>query len=210
MVLLGRKISFYIISFLAVALSSPFVVAEEAIKVQTTPKIQAVNLAPIETNNSVVNLPSTQQPTVTVQTTPVVIQPPVQQQEVPAQLQLQQVQRPISQIAKPSVQTSQTTPANVSFDACTKVFPTNAETLLVLVLGAIEANGFTIKEFQSRGGFVTFTVQNKEFLATTTEVDNKTAMLKINPTNGLYYFAPGIVAKMFEYIDYKIGSSVSK
>ena len=209
MVLRGRKISFYILIFLSVVFCSSFVVAEEAIKVQTTPKIQAANLAPMETTPPVVNLPSKEQPVVTVQTTPVVIQPPVQQ-EIPTQVHLQQVQRPAPQIVKPSAQSAQTTPTNVSFDACTKVFSTNVETLFVLVLGAIEANGFTIKEFQSRGGFVTFTVQNKEFLATTSEVDNKTSMLKINPTNGHYHFAPGIVSKMFEYIDYKIGNNVSK
>ena len=206
MVLLGKKTR---VSFIVMLMLSSFVCAEEVITVQATPKVQAANLSPIENSAPVVKLPVQQEQIIRVQTAPV--NPVVQSSQSSVQKSVSQqnvenktIVQPAKTVVVQQAQVSQTTPTNISFDSCVKMFPINAENLFVLTLGAIEANGFTIKEIQSQGGYITFFVQNKEFLATVAEIDNKNAMLKINPTNGVYHFAPGIISKMFEYIDYKL------
>ena len=207
MVLLGKKINVFLCIVICALLMSSFVNAEEVIRVQATPKVQAVNLAPMESNATVINLQPKQEQVINVQASPVssgvTSNPSIEvKPATPTTVPVDKIIAPSNQ--KLQTPTSQTTPVDVSFDYCTKMFPTNAESLLILVLGAVEANGFTIKEFQSKGGYVTFVVQNKEFLATVAEIDGKNSMLKINPTNGVYHFAPGIVSKMFEYVDYKL------
>lgn len=226
--------------FWVLLVSTLSVQAEEPIRVQATPqavtppKVQAANLAPIETKTQpqVIELKPQLEVPVKVQATPVVpsaaqtqqpiqVQKPVETQlSAPAQSapqiqqpsQVQQTQTPTTY--KPPVQlapqqatnsTNLVTPANINQEACSKMFVTTAENLFILALGAIEANNFQILELQSKGGFITFKAMNKEFLATIAEIDNKTAMLRINPTNGVYHFAPGIVAKIFEYVGFKLG-----
>lgn len=226
--------------FWVLLISTLAVQAEEPIRVQatpqtvTSPKIQAANLAPIETKTQpqVIELKPQLEVPVKVQATPVVppaaqSQQPIQEQkpiqiqtpasvqtvpQTPQTNQVQQTQTPTTY--KPPVQltpqqttnsTNLVTPANINQEACSKMFVTTAENLFILTLGAIEANNFQILELQSKGGFITFKAMNKEFLATIAEIDNKTAMLRINPTNGVYHFAPGIVAKIFEYVGFKLG-----
>lgn len=190
--------------------------AEEAIKVQATPKVQAVNLAPIETQTgqqqNVIQLKSQPEQVIKVQSTPVVpkeipqtrpeqqVIPPTTPQTTPT------VYKPPVQIVAPQNQTNSdiTTPAAINIEACSRMFNINAENLFILALGAIEANNFEIEEIQSHNGYITFKAMNKEFLATIAEVDNKNSMIRINPTNGVYHFAPGIIAKVFEYIAYKL------
>lgn len=204
--------------------------AEEAVTVQATPKIQAANLSPIETQSGqqVIQLKAPQEVSVKVQATPVVPQEvksaspqPIKPTQQPInQTPVKPVTQPITQVqnqvqAKPVPQqitpqkpqttgNALTTPININIEACSKMYAIPAEQLFLLTLGGIEANGFEIKEIQSRGGYVLFNVGEKEFLATVAMIDNKNAMLRINPTNGIYHFAPGIVAKLFEYVEYKL------
>lgn len=202
---------------------SNFAFAEEVIRVQATPqtqvapKVQAVNLAPMETKvqPSVIELKPQMETPVRVQSTPRVInQPQTVTQPAPTQTVAPvQVVKPSPNVQTPTPTQVQTftgrqgnliTPTSINQEMCSKMFAINAETLFLYTLGAIEANNFEIIEIQSRGGFITFKAMDKEFLATVALIDNKTAMLRINPTNGVYHFAPGIVAKIFEYVSFKV------
>ena len=83
-----------------------------------------------------------------------------------------------------------------------------------LILAALDGSSFEIAfaSFSSVSAAVTsaFAVDTlfsaSVFLATVSVIDNKTAMLRINPTNGVYHFAPGIVTKIFEYVEFKLAS----
>ena len=195
---------------LAVLLSLP-VYAEEPIRVQTTPVVQAVNLSPIETSSeqNVIRLQPQQEVPIKVQATPKIpqtiqeIKPQTQVQSIP-QTPMQTLQPIQIEPTKQQNNNTLTTPTNISAEYCSKMFQTSTETLFILTLGAIEANNLQIQEIQSKGGYITFKAKDKEFLATIAEVDAKNSILKINPTNGVYHFAPGIVTKIFEYIAYKL------
>ncbi len=110
------------------------------------------------------------------------------------------------QLAVPENQVvnSLTTPVDIESDACVKIFQLKADDLFELTLAALEANNFAICEIQSRGGYITFKAANRDFLVVVSEIDNKNAILKITPANGVYHFAPGIVYKVFEYITLKM------
>ncbi len=110
----------------------------------------------------------------------------------------------------PSASFSQTQPVslstlvtvqNVPFEECTHVFNIDAQSLFYLTIASINANRFTIDEIQSKTGYILFNAVNKEFLASVVKFDNKTSLLRITPTNNVYYFQPGIVLNIFRYID---------
>ncbi|MBE7710076.1 MAG: hypothetical protein E7Z93_06490 [Cyanobacteria bacterium SIG32] len=90
---------------------------------------------------------------------------------------------------------------NVPFEYCTKFFNTDAESLFYLTIASINANRFRIDEIQSKTGYVLFNAVNKEFLASVIKIDNKHSLLKVTPTNNVYYFQPGIVLNLFKYIE---------
>lgn len=90
---------------------------------------------------------------------------------------------------------------NVPFEYCTKFFNTDAESLFYLTIASINANRFRIDEIQSKTGYVLFNAVNKEFLASIIKIDNKHSLLKVTPTNNVYYFQPGIVLNLFKYIE---------
>ncbi len=90
---------------------------------------------------------------------------------------------------------------NVPFEYCTKIFNTDAESLFYLTIASINANRFRIDELQSKTGYVLFNAVNKEFLASIIKIDNKHSLLKVTPTNNVYYFQPGIVLNLFKYIE---------
>ena len=90
---------------------------------------------------------------------------------------------------------------NVPFEYCTKIFNTDAESLFYLTIASINANRFRIDEIQSKTGYVLFNAVNKEFLASVIKIDNKHSLLKVTPTNNVYYFQPGIVLNLFKYIE---------
>lgn len=97
-----------------------------------------------------------------------------------------------------------TTIQNVSPDICTKLYQTSTEKLFYLTISAINANNFKIDEIQSKTGYVLFTAVGKQYLATIAKFSSSSAMLKISPVNGVYYFQPGIVLNMFKYIDLNV------
>ncbi len=90
---------------------------------------------------------------------------------------------------------------NVPFEYCTKIFNTDAENLFYLTIASINANRFRVDEIQSKTGYVLFNAVNKEFLASVIKIDNKHSLLKVTPTNNVYYFQPGIVLNLFKYIE---------
>ena len=90
---------------------------------------------------------------------------------------------------------------NVSFEQCTKIFPINSENLFYLTIAGINANRFKIDEIQSKTGYILFNAVNKDFLAAVVPLDSKNSLLRVTPTNNIYYFQPGIVLNLFRYID---------
>lgn len=93
------------------------------------------------------------------------------------------------------------TPQTVAFENCTKQYNLPPEKLYYLTLGSINANRFEVIELQSKTGYILFKAVGKDFLASIVKLGTQKSMLKITPTNGNYYFAPGIVTNMFKYID---------
>lgn len=93
------------------------------------------------------------------------------------------------------------TPTNVAFENCTKTYNISAEKLYYLTLNSITANRFETKELQSKMGYILFKAAGKEFLATVAYYGPNKSILKITPVNNSYYFAPGIVLNIFQYID---------
>ena len=87
------------------------------------------------------------------------------------------------------------------FEYCTKIFNTDAESLFYLTISGISANRFRIDEIQSKTGYVLFNAVNKDFLASVIKIDNKHSLLKVTPTNNVYYFQPGIVLNLFKYVE---------
>lgn len=90
---------------------------------------------------------------------------------------------------------------NVSYEQCTKVFNISSENLFYLTLASINANRFRTIEIQSKTGYILFNAVGKEFLAKVIKIDANKSLLKITPTNNLYYFQPGIVLNLFRYIE---------
>lgn len=103
---------------------------------------------------------------------------------------------------------SLTTPQNISFETCTKMFAVNKEKLFYLALGAISANKFAVDEIQTSNGYIIFTAANNKYLATIASIDNLNSILKITPCNDIYYFQPGIVINMFKYIDLNLNMEI--
>lgn len=93
------------------------------------------------------------------------------------------------------------TPQNVEFGECTKQYNLAPEKLYYLTVGAINANRFEVEELQAKTGYILFKAVGKEFLASIVKLGTQKSMLKITPTDGSYYFAPGIITNTFKYID---------
>lgn len=103
------------------------------------------------------------------------------------------------------VQTPQTQPAttyqNINYEDCTKIFNLNKEKLFYLSIGAINANKFKLEEIQTQNGYLIFSTGKNKYLATIAGIDNENSVLKITPCNNLYYFQPGIITNIYQYID---------
>lgn len=106
------------------------------------------------------------------------------------------------------VQPSITTPQNIMFENCSKMFATNKERLFYLTLSAVSANKFAVDEIQSANGYIIFTVANKKYLATIAGIDNSNSILKITPCNNVYFFPPGILINMFKYIELNLNMEI--
>ena len=68
--------------------------------------------------------------------------------------------------AQVNVQQPLTVPQNIIFEDCTKLFATNKEKLFYLTLASLSANRFLIDEVQTSNGYVIFTVNKNQYLAT--------------------------------------------
>ena len=91
---------------------------------------------------------------------------------------------------------------NVSFEQCVKMYNNvDTENLFFLTMASINANRFNIVEIQSKTGYILFNAVGKEFLAKIIKIDDTRSLLKITPTNNIYYFQPGIVLNLFKYIE---------
>jgi len=64
----------------------------------------------------------------------------------------------------------------------------------------VEANKYEIVEMQSRGGYIIFKAENKEFLITVLQKDKSYSFMKISPCDNNYYFSPNIPEKIFNQI----------
>ena len=107
-----------------------------------------------------------------------------------------------------NVQQPLTVPQNIIFEDCTKLFATNKEKLFYLTLASLSANRFLIDEVQTSNGYVIFTVNKNQYLATIAGVDNSNAILKITPCNNVYNFPPGILVNTFKYIDLNLNTEI--
>ncbi len=102
----------------------------------------------------------------------------------------------------------ETVPQNVTFENCTKIFAVNKEKLFYLTLASLSANRFLIDEVQTSNGYVVFTVNRSQYLATIAGVDSANAILKITPCNNIYNFPPGIITNTFKYIDLNLNTDI--
>ena len=107
-----------------------------------------------------------------------------------------------------SIQTTLTTPQNIAYANCSKMFAINKEKLFYLTLAAVNANKFEIDEIQSENGYVIFTAAENKYLATIAGIDAQNSILKITPCNEIYFFPPGIFLGMFKYIDLNINTEI--
>ena len=99
-----------------------------------------------------------------------------------------------------------TTPQNIMFDNCTKIFATDKTKLFYLTLASISANKFSIDEIQTSNGYIIFTANRNKYLASVGKIDNTNSILKITPCNNVYYFPPGILLNTFKYIDLNLNT----
>lgn len=102
------------------------------------------------------------------------------------------------------------TPRTVEFQNCTKQYNLPPEKLYYLTIGSINANRFEVVEIQSKTGYILFSAVGKQFLASVIKTGTQKSMLKITPTNGNYYFAPGIVSNIFRYIDLNLQAPLTE
>lgn len=102
-----------------------------------------------------------------------------------------------------------TTPQNIPFGSCTKIFGgINKDKLFFLSLGAINANKFTVEEIQTEHGCIIFKAAGQKYLATIAGIDDKNSILRITPCNNLYFFQPGILVNMYKYIELNKGTEI--
>ena len=111
-------------------------------------------------------------------------------------------------VAQMSASVPLTTPQNISFEDCTKIFGVNQEKLFYLTLASISANRFNIDEIQSANGYIMFSANRNKYLATVSRVDKTNAILKITPCNNVYNFPPGILTNTFKYIDLNLTTRI--
>lgn len=108
---------------------------------------------------------------------------------------------PIKCFAEQQPLSTLVTVQNVSFEQCVKMYKIDTESLFFLTLASVNANRFNVIEIQSKTGYVLFNAVGKEFLAKIIKLDDTRSLLKITPTNNIYYFQPGIVLNLFKYIE---------
>ena len=83
---------------------------------------------------------------------------------------------------------------------CYKSYAVPGEKLYFQTLTALAANKYTIKETQTKEGYILFVAHGREFLATVVNINDKTSLVKIAPVDNSYKFSPEIVQKVFASI----------
>lgn len=140
-----------------------------------------------------------------------------------AELQVeQQVELPKLQPAEPKAiegsveqktnakKQSNAIPRMIEFAHCNKYFKLDSTKLFYLTLASINANLFEINEIQSKSGYIIFTANKKQFLASIIPIDKENSILKITPCDNNYYFSIDIVKNLFKYIELNFNTKIEK
>ena len=112
-----------------------------------------------------------------------------------------------TQTQPPQAAPAQTTPAAQPVTPytdsayCSRIYEMPSEKLFHLTMAAITENKYAVNEAQTKEGYILFAAGNKEFLATIVNIDDKSSLLKIAPTDNSYYFSQFIVNNIFVYIN---------
>lgn len=85
---------------------------------------------------------------------------------------------------------------------CIKTFPIGYEKLYYLTLAATNQFNYTIKELQTKSGYIMFADnKNKVFLASVIYVSSSKSMLKLAPCDNTYSFTVETPNNIFRYIE---------
>ena len=84
---------------------------------------------------------------------------------------------------------------------CIKTFPVSYDKLYYLTLSGINENNYSIKELQTKSGYIVFETGNRKYLASIVYVSSANAMLKITPYSGNYDFPLEVPQSVFKYIE---------
>src|SRR5574344_353889 len=98
-------------------------------------------------------------------------------------------------------------PQAISFEFCNRIFKMDNKKLFYLTLASINANRFLIDEIQTKSGYVIFTANKQQFLASIINIDSKNSLLKVTPCDNNYYFPSGIVQNIYKYIELNLGTN---
>ena len=91
--------------------------------------------------------------------------------------------------------------AQIDISQCIKTYPVSYDKLYYLTLAGVNEYNYSIKEIQTRGGYIIFETGNRKYLASIVYVSSAKSMLKITPYSGNYDFPLGVVQNIFKYID---------
>lgn len=89
----------------------------------------------------------------------------------------------------------------VEMSQCIKTFPVSYDKLYYLTLSGINENNYSIKELQTKSGYIVFETGNRKYLASIMYVSSAKAMLKITPYSGNYDFPLEVPQSVFKYIE---------
>ena len=81
-----------------------------------------------------------------------------------------------------------------------KTYNKSAESVFLDSFNAITSNKYEIVEFQSRGGYILFRVNKKEYLLTVIK-DNTNSLVKIVPEDMDYASSLGVFDSIFKALD---------
>lgn len=97
-----------------------------------------------------------------------------------------------------------------NFRDCIKLYKLPYDKLYFLALSSIEANKYEIMEMQSRGGYIIFKAEDKEFLISILQKDKYYTYMKIAPCDNNYFFSQKIPEKIFNQIALLFNSEIKE
>lgn len=100
--------------------------------------------------------------------------------------------------------------AYTNFRDCIKLYKLPYDKLYFLALSSIEANKYEIIEMQSRGGYIIFEADKKEFLISILQKDKYYTYMKIAPCDNNYYFSSKIPENIFNQIALLFNSEIKE